>query len=285
MFKFCVHAECPVTLSKEDEFIRFFLAIWKNHIDLRPPGIRFLQGHTRQAPYLAFLQVIMEDTDAAVISKLLNDNSTKYLAQWQKAKQCNEATLRLLWRKIRRMRKGTLSHRAYMSPDDFAKGLRQYLQTVERLRSPFSMIESRDWRKTCANFGGIHWFGDLAKFDYLRQICLLSLCQCPDEIPHTGKGPIKGLRMIYGENASLRNEGKHLLELLLKRTNDPRVVFALEDMLCLMHYSPIDDGFRTYFRDHDLRTVLAKYLDEYGNGRRCYSRPRLPCFTRRKRTH
>jgi hypothetical protein len=225
----------------------------------------------------------MEDNDAAIVKSLLKDNPTKYLAQWEKTKQRNDATLRELWYEIKKTREGNLSHRAYMSPDDFVKRLRQYLQTVERLGSPFALIESRDWRNTWDNFGGIHWFGDLAKFDYLSRICLLSLCQPPDELPHTGKGPLEGLRMIYGEDATLGKEGRRLLELLQERINDPRVVFALEDMLCLMHYSPIDNEFRSYFKNHDLRSVLTKYLDSYGNGCRCYARPRLPCFTRPNR--
>jgi hypothetical protein len=224
----------------------------------------------------------MEDNDAAIIRNLLKDASTRYLADWRKTRRQSNATFQELWHKIRKLRKGPLSHRAYMSPSDFAKGLRQYLERVEQAGGPSVLIDQQNWRNTWDNLRGIRWFGDLAKFDYLSLICLLSLCECPDAIPHTGKGPIKGLRMVYGENATLEKQGSHLLQLVLQRTDDPRVVFALEDILCLMHYSGISSEFCAYFKNHDLRTLLRKYLEEYGNGRRCDGRPRLPCYSRTK---
>jgi hypothetical protein len=269
-------------MTNEDEFTEFFLKIWKNHLDPDPPDIRFLKERPSKAAYFAFLLVVTEDNDAAVLKELLKDQDTRYLAEWEETARNNVAFLKL-WKKIGKLRTEAFSHRAYMAANDFAKCLRQYFQTVKRFGSPSALIDERDWRKTWDNFDGVWWFGDLARFDYLRRICALRLSEYPDEIPHTGKGPLKGLRMIYGKNATLKHEGKHLLNLIRDRTNDPNVVFELEDMLCLMHYHPIDSEFHRYFKSNELQTLLAKYLKAYGDGRRCYARPKIRCYARPRR--
>lgn len=266
-------------MTNEDAFIRFFLEVWKNHLDPYPADIRFLKERSSQAAYLAFLLVIMEDNDAALLKRLLKDDSWKYLKEWEEAAR-NIADFLKLWAKIGKLRRESFSHRAYMAGDDFVKCLRQYLETVKRFGGPSGLIDERDWRRTWDNFDGIWWFGDLARFDYLRHICPLQLCEYPDEIPHTGKGPLKGLRMIYGKDATLEHEGKNLLNLIREKTHDPNVVFELEDMLCLMHYRPIDSEFHRYFKSDEVQTLLAKYLNACGDGRRCYTRPKVRCYSR-----
>ena len=150
------------------------------------------------------------NNDAIVLRTLLKDRHMRYLVNWRKTKSQSNAMFQVLWHKIRKLREGLLSHRAYMSPSDFAKGLREYLKRVEQVGGPAVLIDQRDWRNTWNNLSGIHWFGDLAKFDYLSRICLLSLCECPDAIPHTGKGPTKGLKMVYDDNATITTLQRHL---------------------------------------------------------------------------
>lgn len=225
----------------------------------------------------------MEDNDASVLQALLKDATTSYLTDWKRTNRLGNDAYRRLWEKIKETRSEDFSHRAYMRPRDFVKGLRQYLMTVERLGEPSALIERESWQRTWDNLDGIWWFGDLARFDYLRRICPLHMCECPDELPHSGKGPLKGLRMIYGSNATLGEEGNHLLELLRSRTKNPQVVFHLEDVLCLMHYQPINSDFQRYFRNHALSPLVAQYLAKYGDGRRCYARPKHRCFSQPRR--